>query len=107
MLKLAAGLMVEAGGPGGKAPSPLRAVSLPAQGGGCLRAEAGVGARGISGQTVSLAPAARWSWGFEKLTVLEHLAQGSYQEVEKEQEGCQLRVRVPKWRPGEELFGWS
>lgn len=106
MLKLAAGLMVEAGRPGGKAPSPLRAVRLPPQG-GRLRTEAGQGPRGVSGQAVSPAPAAHRSWGFEKLTTLEHLAQGSYQEVEKEQEGCQLRVRVPKWRPGEELFGWS
>lgn len=32
--------------------------------------------------------------------VLEYLAQGSYQEVEKEQESCQLHVSVPKWRPG-------
>lgn len=51
----------------------------------------------IPGQGLCRQP--QLSWSLERLTVLEHWAQGSHQDVEKERESCQLRIRVPRWSP--------
>lgn len=58
-------------------------------------------------RAVLSAPVGRWSWSLEGLVVPERSAQGSYQEVEKEQETCQLHARVPCGALAQEQFGWS
>lgn len=73
---------------------------------GC-RSKGEIGERKSPMSAVLSAPVGRWSWSLERLVVPEHSAQGSYQEVEKEQESCQLCARVPFGALAQEQFGWS